>query len=601
VFRYFAFAVVLSCVLSTVRSAPSRHAFGGEFASPASSQGDWRNVLNGFVIPDEGYCDQPYVVVTRQGHWLCTLTTSPGREGEKGQHIVATISTDQGRTWSSLVEIEPAGQREASWAVPLMVPSGRVYVFYTYNGDDIRELRGRPIRADTLGWYAYKYSDDGGRTWSPRYRLPLRITACDRNNDWQGAVQLFWGIDKPEIVGSDVYFAFTKLGRYILELGEGWVFHSDNILTEPEVARIRWQLLPDGEHGIRAPEFGSVQEEHNLVAFSDGTLYCVYRTTLGHPCESYSRDGGKTWSKPQPMRYTPGGRKIKTPRACPMLWRTKEGKYLFWFHNNGHTWFDHWARNPVWITGGVERDGAIHWAEPEILLYDPNPKAGMSYPDLIEQDGAFWVTETQKTVARVHPIDRTLFEGLWNQANNRTISRTGLLLDLTNEQLRISDIPISGKLDLGQSGGLTVDLWIEFATLEAGQVILDTRTPNGVGFALSTTPQGTVQIELNDGASKVVADCDPGILLPARLHHIVVSVDSGPQVISFVVDGQLCNGGEKRVRGWHQYSEKLGDITGSGNGRIAAEFQGRIKRLRVYNRFFRTSEAVAHFRAGPSA
>ena len=48
-------------------------------------------ITNGLAIPDEGYCDQPYVVITKEGHWLCTLTTGRGHEGQKGQHIVNPI------------------------------------------------------------------------------------------------------------------------------------------------------------------------------------------------------------------------------------------------------------------------------------------------------------------------------------------------------------------------------------------------------------------------------------------------------------------------------------------------------------------------------
>ncbi|MCL4190636.1 MAG: glycoside hydrolase, partial [Thermoguttaceae bacterium] len=136
---------------------------------------DPRNIRNGRAIPDQGYCDQPYVVVTREGGWLCTLTTGPGKEGDRGQHVVATSSRDRGQTWSELVDIEPSSGPEASWAVPLVTPFGRIYAFYTYNGEDLHVLDGKPIRADTLGWYAYRFSDDSGRTWSDRYRLPLRV------------------------------------------------------------------------------------------------------------------------------------------------------------------------------------------------------------------------------------------------------------------------------------------------------------------------------------------------------------------------------------------------------------------------------------------
>src|ERR671925_157869 len=70
--------------------------------APGPNQpGDSRNIKNGSVIPDEGYADQPYVVITNDGAWLCVLTTGRGVEGQGGQHIIALISKDKGRTWSA--------------------------------------------------------------------------------------------------------------------------------------------------------------------------------------------------------------------------------------------------------------------------------------------------------------------------------------------------------------------------------------------------------------------------------------------------------------------------------------------------------------------
>ena len=61
---------------------------------------DPRNIKTGFEIPSEGYCDQPYVVINADGSWTCVMTTGSGHEGDTGQHVVATISQDQGQTWS---------------------------------------------------------------------------------------------------------------------------------------------------------------------------------------------------------------------------------------------------------------------------------------------------------------------------------------------------------------------------------------------------------------------------------------------------------------------------------------------------------------------
>ena len=121
---------------------------------PGDEIADARNIQKGWPIPDEGYCDQPYVVITDDGQWLCVMTTGRGVEGQAGQHIVSTRSADRGRTWSEHVAIEPDNGPEASWVMPLKVPGGRVYVFYTYNARQPprrarRATRPRRISAST--------------------------------------------------------------------------------------------------------------------------------------------------------------------------------------------------------------------------------------------------------------------------------------------------------------------------------------------------------------------------------------------------------------------------------------------------------------------
>jgi len=562
-------------------------------AHAASASGpDLRDVSRGCRIYEHGYCDQPYVVVTDDGAWLCVFTTSGGHEGHTSQYVVCCTSKDQGRTWSEPVPLESPDGPEASWAMPLLTHFGRVYVFYTYNGDDVRTLPdGKKMRADTHGWYCYRYSDDNGATWPERFRLPMRVTACDRGNDFSGSVQMFWGIGKPVTYANTAWFAFTKLARYFLEDGEGWFYRSGNVLTEPDVSQVVWELLPEGDHGLRHPAFGSVQEEHNLVPLSNGNLYCIYRTTLGHPAESYSRDGGRTWSTPEPVRYA-DGRPVKTPRACPRLWRTQDGKYLFWFHNHSGT--DFRDRNPAWLSGGVEQNGRIRWSQPEILLYgdDLSYETGrFSYPDLIEQDGRYWVTTTQKTQATVHAVDPTLLAGLWGQMDNREAVRDGLVLDLESPAPGEVTMPTAARL---AETGITIGLRVTFDGLEPGQELLDTRDKGGRGLLVSLAQDGQVQITLNDGEREDQWQCDPGLLRQGTTHHITVIVDDGPNIISFVVDGRLCDGGNQRQFGWGRFSPAMGGIA-VRKLRIAPSLHGRIARLRVYDRYLRTSEALGNF------
>src|SRR5262249_8548565 len=155
----------------------------------------------------------------------------------------------------------------------------------------------------------------------------------------------------------------------------------------------------------------------------------------------------------------------------------KEGKFLFWFHH--HSSKDFRGRNPVWILGGVQRAGRIHWSQPEVLLYGPMGKTEMSYPDLIEQDGRFWFTETEKWVARVHEVDHGLLEGLWQQDKARTVAAAGRLLDLAGEGLRARAVELGKRWNLQTSSGLTLDFWVRFNDLSAGQILLDNRDPDG--------------------------------------------------------------------------------------------------------------------------
>ncbi|MGH9626783.1 MAG: exo-alpha-sialidase, partial [Bryobacteraceae bacterium] len=71
-------------------------------AMPAQTP-DWRNITSGWIIPDESYADQPYIVKTDDGAWLTVLTTGSGHEGAGGQHVISVRSTDRGRTWEKPV------------------------------------------------------------------------------------------------------------------------------------------------------------------------------------------------------------------------------------------------------------------------------------------------------------------------------------------------------------------------------------------------------------------------------------------------------------------------------------------------------------------
>ena len=149
-----------------------------------------------------------------------------------------------------------------------------------------------------------------------------------------------------------------------------------------------------------------------------------------------------------------------------------------------------------------------------------------------------------------------------------------------------------GTLDLRQ--GLALDLWLLLETLEPGQALVDTRDQNGAGLALVTTAAGAVEIVLNDGRCEQRWRSDSGVLRAGELQHVVASVDGGPKIITFVVDGVLCDGGAERQFGWGRFSPHLR----TPQGRSTASLSPAVQGLRVYGRYLRTSEAISNYRAG---
>lgn len=602
---------------------------------------DPRNVRTGWNIPTSTYCDQPYVVKTDDGAWLCVVTTGAGHEGEPGQHVTSMRSTDCGQTWSAPVPVEPAGGPEASYAVMLKVPGGRIYCFYNHNTDRHREVKMETgtmaTRVDSLGYYVFKYSDDHGRTWSAkRYAVPVREFECDRLNTYGGKVRFFWNVGRPIIHQKAAVFTLHKVGAFgegFLAQSEGVFLRSENILTERDPEKIVFATFPEGDIGLRAPTGGGrIAEEHCAVTLSNGTIYCVYRTVAGHPVNVTSGDGGRSWTAPAYMRYGPAipgaaparSRLVKHPRAATFVWRCRNGKYLYWFHNHGGRIFrgdpaqgipkadPYNDRNPVFISGGVERENpAIHgqktieWSEPEILLYDDDPLIRMSYPDMVEEGDAYYFTETQKAVARTHKFDATLFEGLWSQLDGGPRVRPeGAALALSSPMPAAAPMPALrafvdrdwSRADYGSKrtrAGATISFTATLdPTAQLPLTLLDSRRSDGCGLVVRAIEGDRAEITLSDGRTTNSWASDVGTLPRGKTCAVAAIIDSGPGVILWVIDGVLCDGGDQRQFGWGRISPNLQHVNGDKTLRIAPDGGVQFEYVEIHTRALRVSELV---------
>jgi hypothetical protein len=604
---------------------------------------DWRHIDNGREIPTEFYSDQPYVVQTDDGAWLCALTTGAGREGAKGQHIISVRSVDQGLSWSAPVRVESPDGPEASYAVLLKVPTGRVYCLYNYNADNVREVRGDPVtapdlivrRVDSLGHYVCKYSDDGGLSWSSeRYDVPVREFEIDRENVYAGKLRFFWNVGRPLVRDDGAYCSLHKVGNFgdgFFIRSEGVLIKSENILTESDPTKIEWETLPHGDIGLRTPEGGGpVAEEHSYTSLSDGTIYSIYRTIDGHPTFTRSRDGGGSWDDPEYLRFA-DGRLVKHPRAANFLWKCRNGRYLYWFHHHGGRFivegkkrygggYPYESRNPVWLSAGEEIDTpsgrTIRWSEPEIAIYDDDPFIRMSYPDFIEEDGRVYLTETQKDVARVHEIDAEFLNAIFGQFELEATVASGCLLEWRGDPAPngVTSIPMpelprfaerdATRPDYGgkdNRAGVSIEVWLRIHTFAPGQSCIDWTDDSDRGVAIGTSSRKTIEIMFGDGQSRGYWDTDRGLVKENELHHIVFVFDGGPKILSVVVDGRVQDGGDSRQFGWCRLSPLLNGIEGNEHLIIKNDLVGAVHLLRIYNRALMHTECIGSYRAGPDA
>ena len=499
---------------------------------------DTRNIKHGNLIRTDGYSDQPYIVKTADGAWLMTLTVGGGEEGAKGQHVVTLRSTDKGETWTDVTDVSSPDLPESSYSVLYATKYGRIYCFFNFNAENIRGIIGSHPnypdgiceRVDTQGHFVYKYSDDNGKSWSEKwYDIPMRTFEVDRLNPYKGKIKYFWNVGKPFEIDEKVLVPLYKIRRFgltFMEHSEGVLLECDNINTEKDPEKLSWKTLPDGDIGIRAnKEVSIISEEHSFVRLSDGTVFCVFRTISGHSYCAYSNDNCHSFTEPVPMTYA-NGRKFKHPRAANFIWKCKNGNYLYWFHNHGGKSYD--GRNPVFLSGAKEvmtENGArLAFGQPLPVLYDDNPEVRMSYPDLVEEDGEYYLTETQKTSARIHKTDRNLIESLWQEPAEYDGWRTDAFKD--------DGESFSVKFETGKKLG----------------------TIYSVGdFEIRRRQNGEISVKA--GGNEFIND--DVLLEDFENHTVTVVFDRGINAVFFVTDGIFCDGGEKRQYGFTRFDKNL--------------------------------------------
>lgn len=561
------------------------HVPDAEARTVGAARDDARRFARGRAIPVEAACGQPAVNVLRDGRWVCVAPESARGGKATARHVVATVSGDKGDTWSPPVEVVSAKGTNGLFATSLVTPFDRVYAFFCEE----------PDAATSNSVCRCVFSDDGGLTWSrERHRVPLGPPAG-------AGPRVLRGLGKPVAADGTVYIAFSAQPSVSAVPGcdAGGVLVSDNLLSERNVGRVRFKVLPEGGRSLCAPAPGLVQDAPRLIALGGRDLLCSCRAEgVPAPVQSVSRDGGCVWSAPERMAYGPGRRAVKADAAGVRLFGTREGRFVMCYRipvlspGSGGA--------PVLVSGGVSDEaGFVRWSEPELLAYDRDGADALTCEDMVEQDGRFWFTLKQAGVLRMLEADRALLDGLWRQESLCEVCGNGVVASCVGFSETGRSFAVPPEFGSFAGGGLSVELWVTPDFAAPGETLFSTRKGRR-GIRVGTTSvKGllVLRIELYDGDRQVVWHADPEVLRKDLLHHVVFVCDAVAGRLGAVVDGKVCDGGEKRFYGWGEIPAGLWAVSASERARISAS----VKQARLYDRALRTSEAVGNFRAGLAA
>ncbi|MCX5660354.1 MAG: sialidase family protein [Planctomycetota bacterium] len=303
------------------------------------------------------------------------LPSPAGGEDNGLNQLVSLISRDGGLTWGDKrvrVTNNPGDVNVYSASLlRLPGPAGELlFVFFRYN---VLE-GGKPPQSSA---YICRSSDDGETFSAPTLiyeRQPISFAS---------------GVLKR-----------LPSGRLIVPIGRqtGAIWHPTDhdtlgaLLSDDDGKT--WRVTKEF---IDVPLRGAM--EGHVEALKDGRVMMVMRTQIGAVFQSFSKDDGETWCKPQ----TTG---LRQPETCPELIRLSTGELMILWCNAEYdpAFASHYGKRSP-LTAAISRDEGATWTNVKNLADDP--KTGYYNPV------AFCTSRGRVVVAYTH----TPYNAQWCMTN----------------------------------------------------------------------------------------------------------------------------------------------------------------------------------------
>ncbi|MBQ2774307.1 MAG: exo-alpha-sialidase [Clostridia bacterium] len=285
-------------------------------------------------------------------------------DDDANAQISAVFSKDEGESWGDkrVLFEKPQNSKNIMCLSFLRMNNGDIGAFYIVKN------------ADGTDKIVLTRSADEGKSWSE----PLSCMDCL-------SVQDYYVLNNDRVVK-------LKSGRIIFAAARHTVFTEHKDFMPGEICffisnddGVTWQKTQT-EFSCPFKSNPDGYEEPGIYEFPDGRLWCYIRTSLGFQYETFSTDGGMSWTTPEPNLFFSS--------ACsPMLVRDCDRYTVAVFNPIPEHILrkdsEPWGRTPYTIA--ISTDGGATFEKENLFYLEDDPDNGYCYPAIIECKGGFLV------------------------------------------------------------------------------------------------------------------------------------------------------------------------------------------------------------------
>jgi sialidase-1 len=254
--------------------------------------------------------------------------SSDGRDWGPAR-ISTLVSKNDGRSWSQRRVLQPnIGKMNVMEANLLRLHNGSIFFVF---------LR-KQSPSDCVPMF--RISTDNGRSFSSPQTIPVEPAPSYNTINNDRVIQLRSG----RILVPLAYTEDYRLNHHFLSR----VYYSDD---EGKTWQASKTIID-----VKQSSVGS--EEPGVVQLSDGKVMLWVRTKTGRPWQSYSDDGGVTWSEPRPMT-------VVAPNSPQSIKRVPSTGDLLMIWNNS-------AADRFPLSAATSKDNGHTWENIRNLDDDPN-------------------------------------------------------------------------------------------------------------------------------------------------------------------------------------------------------------------------------------